>query len=49
MEGNERGVAEVGEMHGERRGKLSGTTHTVFGIQVGVSGNLSVPKPKAKP
>jgi predicted helicase len=29
--------------------KLSGTTHNVFGIQVGVSVNLFVRKPKSKP
>jgi predicted helicase len=29
--------------------KLSGTTHNVFGIQVGVSINLFIRKPKGKP
>ena len=29
--------------------KLSSTSHNVFGIQVGVSVNLFVRKPKAKP
>ena len=34
--------------HGRKNPKLSGTTHNVFGFQVGVSINLFVRKPKSK-